>query len=361
MTLNSSNDSTGFIHGAIAFDIAPLKDGLETRIILQGYVIPPLTFVVLCINIYMLTVFYRGRFNTPTHVILVAIAMADMIDGLSVSIPAVYFFTFGMYKDYVTYNWCSAYIAMSLVIPTSAHCISLTLTVLLAFQRLLFIKLPFKAKTICSRRNTLIVIFAAAMYGIILNFPYFYYFKMSGKHMKSKIDPLKQVYVCVRYIPEVSSETITLLRITFDKYIPTFILVFISILLIYEIRKLSKNLQKLTSSTKQAKTSQRIQQNRTLALLTALVAVSVLVVELPGTVFSLIISYGEFDVISCKECVNQLNFLIIHIVILVLYPSNFLIYCFVSDKFRKAVVGSLPCKLQTRESRNSDRETSSTF
>ena len=129
--------------GAIPLDLAGLKDGLETRIILQGYVIPPLTIIYLCIDVYMLTVFYRGRFNTPTHVILIAIAVAGMVNGLSVCIPLLYFFTFGMYKEYVTYNWCLAYTALNTVIPTIAHCISLVLTVLLAVQRLVFIKMPF--------------------------------------------------------------------------------------------------------------------------------------------------------------------------------------------------------------------------
>ena len=99
--------------------------------------------------------------------------------------------------------------------------------------------------------------------------------------MKSKTDPSKEIYVCMTYKPEVSSEVKTLLRIIFDKFIPTLSLVIISIFLISEIRKLSKNLKKLTNMTK---TSQRHKQNRTLSLLTALVAMSVLVVEVPGII-----------------------------------------------------------------------------
>ena len=341
MTLNSSNASSGFSDGSSPLDLARMKDGLETRIILQGYVIPPLTIIVLCIDVYMLTVFYRGRFNTPTHVILIAIAVAEMVNGLSLFIPAVYFFTFGMYKEYVTYNWCSAYTALNTVIPTIAHCISLLLTVVLAIQRLIFIKMPFKAKTLCSRTNTIIAISAVVMYGILFNIPYFYHFKISGKYMKSKTDPSKEIYVCMKYKPEVSSEVKTLLRIIFDKFIPTLSLVIISIFLMIGIRKLSKNLKKLTNTTK---ISQRNQQNRTLSVMTALVAMSVLVVEVPGIIVSLIISYGDSDLFSCKICVTQTTFLIFHIVILVLYPSNFLIYCFVSEKFRRVAVGLLPCK-----------------
>ena len=354
MTINSSNASNGITDGAIPLDLAGLKDGLETRIILQGYVIPPLTIIYLCIDVYMLTVFYRGRFNTPTHVILIAIAVAGMVNGWSICIPLLYFFTFGMYKEYVTYNWCLAYTALHTVIPTIAHCISLVLTVLLAVQRLVFIKMPFKAKTICSQRNTIIAISAVVMYGILFNIPYFYHFKISGKYMKSKTDPSKEIYVCMKYKPEVSSEVKTLLRIIFDKFIPTFSLVIISIFLISEIRKLSKNLKKLTNMTKN---SQRHKQNRTLSLLTALVAMSVLVVEVPGIIVSLIISYGDSDLFSCNICVTQTTFLIFHIVILILYPSNFLIYCFVSEKFRSAAVGFLPCK----SSGNAERTKPSAF
>ena len=171
---------------------------------------------------------------------------------------------------------------------------------------------------------------------------------------KSKTEPSTQIYACMKYRPDVSSETSTLLRVTFAKFIPTFFLVLISTLLIIEIRKLSKTLKKLTNATK---TSQRLQKNRTLALLTALVAMSILVVELPGIIVSLIIAYGESDLLSCKRCVVKKKFLIIHIVILVLYPSNFLIYCFLSEKFRKAVASSLPCK----SSGNSGRTKSSTL
>ena len=321
------------------YDLTRPEDGLEIRRILFGYVIPPITIVVVCMNIFMITVFCKGRFTSSAHVILIAIAISDMIDGVSVSIPALYLFTFGMYKDYISYNFCAAYIALNNIIPTMAHCLSLTLTVILAAQRLVVVRYPFKAKTICNRRNTLITILIAMCYALLANVPQFYKFsQIEGRYIKSKVDPSKDVYACVRKRSTIPFETTTKVRMTMVRFIPIPILVITSILLINELNKISKNVKKMTCSTGPTIVLPRLHQNRVITLLTALVVFSVLIAEVPGIAIYLTITYGNSNLFSCRLCATLTFFAIFRVVILVLYPSNFLSYCFVSRKFRKTVV-----------------------
>ena len=329
----------------VPYDLTRPEGGFEVRRILQGYVIPPLTIMVVCINIFMLIVFFKGRFRTSTHVILVAIAIADMVVGVSVAIPATYYFTFGNYQEHIAINWCAPYITLSSVIPTIVHCMSLTFTVALAVQRLIVIKLPFKAKTICSRRNTFIVILVVMCYAIITHVSYFYKFQqIEGRYFRSKVDPTKRVYACIRYKSPIPTETKTLVRIAFSKVIPISALVLTSLILIYEVYKISRQLKEMTNSIKQINILHRLQQNRKITLMTSLVVMSVVVAEVPAMIISLVITYGDPGLFSCQVCAKQTFFLIFHIVILVLYPSNFLICCFVSKDVRSRVKRMLTCR-----------------
>ena len=231
------------------YDLTRPMGGLEIRRILLGYIILPITIVVVCVNIFMIIVFCKGQFTSSAHVILVAIAIADMVDGVSISIPAIYFFTFGMYKDYISYNFCPAYIALDNIIPYIAHCLSVTMTVALAIQRLIVIRFPFKAKMICTRRYTLITILLAVCYTLLANVPQFYKFsQIEGRYMKSKKDPSKNVYACMRNRSAVPFETTTTLRIIMVIFIPISVLIITSILLMRELNRISKDVKKLNCS-----------------------------------------------------------------------------------------------------------------
>ena len=327
------------------YDLTRPMGGLEIRRILLGYIIPPITIVVVCVYIFMIIVFCKGRFTSSAHVILVAIAIADMVDGVSISIPAIYFFTFGMYKRYISYQICPAYITLDNILPYIAHCVSVTMTVALDIQRLIVVRFPFKAKTICSRRNTLITILLAVCYSILANVPQFYKFsQIEGRYIKSKTDPSKNVYACMRNRSAIPFETTTMLRITMVMFIPISVLIITSILLIRELSKISKNVKKLNCSTEQILVLPRLRQNRTITLLTALVALSVLVADVPGISIYFTLTYVNSKIFHCRLCANLTFQAIFRVVIQLLYPSNFLCYCFISGKFRKTVVDVLKCR-----------------
>ena len=50
--------------------------------------------------------FVRRRMRTPTNVLLVAMAVSDMLTGLSTMPAFIKFFTLGAYVDYMPYDWC---------------------------------------------------------------------------------------------------------------------------------------------------------------------------------------------------------------------------------------------------------------
>lgn len=77
----------------------------QYKLAVSGYVMPALVFLTVITNCLVCAVLLRRSMRTPTNIILVAMAVSDMLTGVSTMPAFVKFFTFGAYVDYMPYEW----------------------------------------------------------------------------------------------------------------------------------------------------------------------------------------------------------------------------------------------------------------
>ena len=77
----------------------------QYRLAVYGYVMPVLALLTVVTNCLVCAVLLRHSMRTPTNVLLVAMAVSDMLTGVSTMPAFVKFFTLGAYVDYMPYQW----------------------------------------------------------------------------------------------------------------------------------------------------------------------------------------------------------------------------------------------------------------
>ena len=75
------------------------------KLVVSGYVMPVLVCLTVITNCLVCAVLLRHSMRTPTNVLLVAMAVSDMLTGLSTMPAFIKFFTLGAYVDYMPYEW----------------------------------------------------------------------------------------------------------------------------------------------------------------------------------------------------------------------------------------------------------------
>ncbi|KAK3084630.1 hypothetical protein FSP39_016562 [Pinctada imbricata] len=310
------------------------NEGADLRKAIQGQVLPTFTIIVLVVNILMLIVFYKGRFSSPTHLTLIAIAVADMMNGLFALIPSMHFFTFNNDKDFVPYDWCWANFILNNIARISHGC-SLYYTVFLAAQRYIFVRFPFKARTLCSKKSTIVVIICIPFISIVIHLlSLIQHSTFYGVTTKSRLYENTTIYACARGRPRMSFRAVVWIENFFTRIFPIAALVILNILLVIELKLSTKHIQRTMTSVRQ-QMQNRTLKNRRITILTVAVVVSVLITEIPGFIAQLVISYS--DSAKCKGCAQKTLVVVFQLAITICYPTNFLVYCLISSKFRKTL------------------------
>jgi len=114
---------------------ALLLDGSRMTVAVCGYVTPAIVLLTVINNALVCVVLLRRTMRNATNTLLVGMAVADTLTGLLPLPHYVHFYTAGRYRDWVPYNWCVMYSALTDHLPTACHTASIWLTVTLAFHR----------------------------------------------------------------------------------------------------------------------------------------------------------------------------------------------------------------------------------
>jgi len=77
----------------------------EHNLVVFGYVMPVLVLLTVVTNCLVCAVLLRHSMRTPTNVILVAMAVSDMLTGVSSTPAFIKFFTLGEWVDFMPYDW----------------------------------------------------------------------------------------------------------------------------------------------------------------------------------------------------------------------------------------------------------------
>ncbi|KAI6188569.1 FMRFamide receptor [Aphelenchoides besseyi] len=144
---------------------------LDWALPLYGYAMPIIVAITILTNSFIVLVLSHRYLRTPTNYVLLAMAVSELLTGLSCLPWLLYYYTFnGMqfsirfvdlpsgYKVDLEQGlpsfWCTSFPYMATLIPSIAHTTATWLTVYLALQRCIYITLPKLVRSYCTIRRS---------------------------------------------------------------------------------------------------------------------------------------------------------------------------------------------------------------
>ncbi|KAK0397145.1 hypothetical protein QR680_002004 [Steinernema hermaphroditum] len=331
---------------------------LQWAVPMYGYVMPLLVAITAVTNSFIVIVLYQKHLRTPTNYILLSMAVTDLLTGLT-SVPwFVYYYTLKGYITDLAWGlvpfWCYAHPYLSQMVPTIWHTAAIWLTVYLAIQRYVYVCVPSSVHLYCTPRTTKICIVTIVLLAFISEIP-----ELLGKHLEHGIENNRAV--CnLRYAPWVLEVVGVQMfyslyywfRVTFVHGIPCFLLLIFTCKLgrtikAAEIRKRSWVTNNLDAGSSSMSDHRRgsvssgagrslYATNRMLSVICSVF----LAIEIPAAmIFALHFLTASHMIPSTSTSYHLLNIALIlrNILIVLMSPLQFAIYCSMSEQFRLTV------------------------
>ncbi|VDM46640.1 unnamed protein product [Toxocara canis] len=180
---NTMGDCDGCIVTINISDSVPLDWALP----LYGYLMPVLVALTSITNSFLVIVLSQKHLRTPTNYVLLAMAVTDLLTGLT-SVPwFLYYYTLRGYTIDEKWGlepfWCHAHPYLSQMIPTIWHTAAIWLTVFLAIQRYVYVCVPSSVHRYCTPRTTKLCIMTIVCLAVVAEIP-----ELFGKYMESRYD-----------------------------------------------------------------------------------------------------------------------------------------------------------------------------
>ncbi|XP_055338796.1 sex peptide receptor-like [Paramacrobiotus metropolitanus] len=300
-----------------------------------GYVTPLLFIIVLCTNTIVVAVLSRPHMRSPTNFILCVMAISDLLT-LGIPVPMfIYQYTAGFHPEPVPCYLAYLNMLMTDTLPTVCHSASVWMTVLLAFQRYIYVCHPTRARTWCTVPRVMYA--TICLYGLATayNIP-----RLFEKSMQDFPMPWKCRYVsqCTESFYPWSQYYLPVFywfRVLCVNCLPCVLLVILNTLLVISLNEAQANRKRLFSERKQQESSKQRDNTCTTMMLVAVVCVF-LIVELPLAVIVLLVivqNTWELDLMNKGVMTTLITFS--NLCIGLSYIIYFPIYCSMSRQFRE--------------------------
>ncbi|XP_045199200.1 sex peptide receptor-like [Mercenaria mercenaria] len=335
-----------------------------------GYAVPPLALVILFVNFLMVWILLKRHMRSPANTLLICIAISDTLAIVLPVIPFVYFYTFGFYEDFIPFAWCRVFFNLVHVFPLLCNMASLWSTVALAFMRCFSVWRPLHAKSTITLTRTYITIIGIYILSALVYTPAMFEYTYIPLSSPSLMDPNTTIISCHlqqtrSHLSESFCNFHTWIQIIFTSLLPWFLITFPDFGLLYKLKKTEKERKTLTdesfdqkddSKGKDLLSKTKLVTGRRMTSWMIFVVVSMIwLVEIPFAVsFTLYQSHTNGDVMR-----NHLGSSVVFILLIkyISYPVMFLIYCFMSQKFRKTFSEIVFCSSRGKYSPESSTKT----
>ncbi|CAG2105765.1 unnamed protein product [Medioppia subpectinata] len=315
---------------------------IEYAMVMYGYIMPFLLFMTLVANLLIVLVLAQKHMRTPTNLVLLSMAVADMLTLVFPSPWYFYMYTLGYHSELLhPPAACYAYSSMIEVIPMFFHTASIWLTILLAGQRYIYICHPVLAKTWCTIPRvsraiiTIFILAISAQFGRFLDSQYeSIEFESNGVHHKACQQVMAEWVVNIQnyYFPLYFG-----FRIIFVNMGPCLALVVLNVFLFMALKRAQRKRKKLFADKRNTESKNIRDSNSTTYMLIVVVTVF-LMVEFPMAVATLIHVLANTAIIPFPEenfKYLKITVLITNFIIMLSFPLNFAIYCGMSRQFRE--------------------------
>ncbi|KRY79899.1 FMRFamide receptor [Trichinella pseudospiralis] len=329
---------------------------------IYGVVFPILLFLTIVSNVFIVIILSRKHMASSTNRCLLYMAIADLFVGI-VPFPFTFFYfslrNFENEQTELKSWWC--YMAHYLMdaLPPIAHNIAIWLTVLLAFQRYIFICNPFLAKRLCTLKRVELASACILVISLLFGTLKLYDVEISvfhGVHVDfgyTRLCMFQASAILSFFGENALYSSYFWIRATVYVFIPSVMLIIFNALLMREVN-VAKQRRKRLAIRRGSNETKSLSENYDINLMLVIVVTLFLVVNLPqGIYFVLVCINQSFDLnLSLFESEYLHLFLMIdNMLIIATYPLNFAIYCSMSSKFRETfknmIYGMLHLKKST--------------
>ena len=336
-----------------------------------GFVVPPLALVIVVINGCMVWILTRRNMRSPANILLVCIALSDTL-AILLPVPSfIYFYTLRHYKDFVPFAWCRMFFNFVHVFPLLCNMASLWATVALAFMRCYSVWRPLKARATITIRKTFIAIVLIYAFSTLVYSPLMFEYSYTPLSTNSMVKDNSTILTCHMqknhfHLSESFCIAHTWIQIIFTSLLPWFLITFPDFGLLWKLKRAEDDRRELHNGCQDAEKNEKAfsldERNRKLipmskvrtrrtTLVVFIVVSMVWIVEIPfAIVFTRYLAHNHGDVMR-----NNLGNAVVFVFLLkyVTYPIIFLIYCFMSGKFRQTFKDCFLCKVADKHSRRS--------
>ncbi|ULT84441.1 hypothetical protein L5515_019093 [Caenorhabditis briggsae] len=130
---------------------------------MYGYMMPFIVTLTIATNSFIVVVLSHKYLRTPTNYVLLAMAVTELLTGLSCLPWFTYYYTLSGYKQDMQTGlpsfWCDMIPYMAAFLPSIFHTMAIWLTVYLAIQRYIYICVPSLVRKFCTIHRSKQVIF----------------------------------------------------------------------------------------------------------------------------------------------------------------------------------------------------------
>ncbi|CAD6191095.1 unnamed protein product [Caenorhabditis auriculariae] len=380
-----------------------LQVPVDWAVPMYGYVMPFIVTLTLATNSFIVVVLSHKYLRTPTNYVLLAMAVSELLTGLSCMPWFTYYYTLSGYKVDLQYGlppfWCTVIPYMATFFPSIFHMTAIWLTVYLAIQRYVYICVPTLVRRFCTIHRSKQVISAICLISASMYLPDLFAAKHES-HAVFDMSRNRTLRVCYRmktplvqalgddiyYHLTFSAQTILV------HFIPCVLLVIFTWKLVRAIRLADKRhahllskypsnrlenfrstkrkmsempsmenenrlsrLFKQRESVSEPRRAHGLKQNTRMLVVVILLF---LITEIPAAI---IFGVHVISVSLRLKTINYqlLNVLLIirNVLIVVSYPFRFAIYCGMSQQFRDVVRQMFTGKMPTHAIRDKDNST----
>jgi len=161
-----------------------------------GFIHPVVVTATMITNCLVCAVLLRPSMRSPTSTLLVAMAFSDTLTGLLPTPCFIVFYGFGLYADWVPFNWCLPYLYFTEHLPTVFHTASVWLTVALAAQRYVHVCHTGVGKRVCTVPNMLRVIGVVYALALVIHLPRLLETRIDHVRVASLVNPGTNMIRC---------------------------------------------------------------------------------------------------------------------------------------------------------------------
>lgn len=305
----------------------------DFNVTIYGYILPSIAFIVITVNILMIAVFARGNFRSATHVVLIGLAAANIIQVISIIIPSIYFYNLGFAEEYVPYDWCALRNLLLTSIPKICTIWARLLTTILSIQRYIIVSFPIMARSILKVKRTIVIIAVLLCISVLFNLkPLLGYKNIKKVYLNSTVTAGKEVSGCIwQRTTDFNDNGGRALHVV-EVYIPAIVMLGCTLLINYSLIK--------NRISRQKTMDQRI---RKMIVITNIIVLVVIVDSLIEAFFK----YSSFSTETplCPFCDNRNNYFqgYMKCIRFLMFAANFIIYSLLSKQFREALKCLLCC------------------